>query len=63
MGLDEERFNETIEVFRTSHELSARHGRNASAYAEQLQTKAEADGRPAEAEFWARVAAALRSRS
>ncbi len=62
MSLDDEQFKELVEVGRVSHELSARHGRNAFSYAEKLQAQAEVDGRSDEAKFWARVVAALMPR-
>jgi hypothetical protein len=62
MSVDDAQFNELVQVGRVSHELSARHGRNAFSYAERLQTQAEADSRSDEAKFWAKVAAALRPR-
>jgi len=62
MSLDDKQFTELVELGRVSHELSARHGRNAFSYAEKLQTQAEADNRTDEAKFWAKVVAALRPR-
>ncbi len=62
MTLDDEQFNELVEAGRVSHELSARHGRNAFSYAEKLRIQAEADGRSDEVRFWAKVAAALKPR-
>jgi hypothetical protein len=58
----DDRFGLTVEVFRTAHELGARHGTNACHYAEQQQAKAASEGRVKEAEFWSQVAAAVRPR-
>jgi hypothetical protein len=51
-----------IEVGRTAHELSARHGRYAFEYAEKQRLEAENGGQQDSAKFWRWVAASLEPR-
>ncbi len=51
-----------VEVSRTAHELSQRHGWNAHVYAAKAADEALADGDAEAHAFWQRVAASLHPR-
>jgi hypothetical protein len=54
---------DSVEVGRTSHELSVRHGAFALSYAQKMVERAEMAGDEKAVAFWRAVVAALRPRN